>query len=63
MEDVAVSHFAQWAIGPDQIVNRIHALNVHCQTLNTVSDFAGHRLTLKTANLLEVSELSHFHAV
>src|SRR5690606_22558031 len=39
------------------------ALNVHGQTLETIGDLAGHRLALQAANLLEVGELSHFHAV
>ncbi len=30
VEDVTVSDFAEWAIGPDQIVNRFHALPLHC---------------------------------
>ena len=48
---------------PPVFVNAVYALNVHCQTFQTVGDLAGNRFTLQTTNLLEVSELRHFHAV
>jgi len=63
VEHVAVSGFTQRAIAPDQVINAVHALDVHRQTLQTVGDLAGHRLTLEAAHLLEVGELRHFHAV
>ncbi|ABU79351.1 hypothetical protein ESA_04170 [Cronobacter sakazakii ATCC BAA-894] len=63
MEHIAVSGFAKRAIAPDQVINAVHALNVHGETLKAVSDFTGHRFALQAADLLEVSELRHFHAV
>ena len=63
MEHVAVGGFTQRAVAPDQVVNAVYALNVHGQTFQTVGDLAGNRFTLQTTNLLEVSELRHFHAV
>lgn len=63
MEHVAIGGFTQRAVAPDQVVNAVYALNVHCQTFQTVGDLAGNRFTLQTTNLLEVSELRHFHAV
>ncbi|ABX23777.1 hypothetical protein SARI_03983 [Salmonella enterica subsp. arizonae serovar 62:z4,z23:-] len=63
MEHVAVSGFTQRAVAPDQIINAVYALDVHCQTFQTVGYFPGHRFTFQTTNLLEVGELRHFHAV
>ncbi|ABV16057.1 hypothetical protein CKO_05014 [Citrobacter koseri ATCC BAA-895] len=63
MEHVAIGGFTQRAVAPDQVVNAVYALNVHSQTFQAVGDLTGNRLTLQTANLLEVGELSHFHAV
>ena len=63
MEHVAVGGFTQRAIAPDQIVNAVDTLDIHSQTFQTVGDLAGDRLTLQTANLLEVGELRDFHTV
>ena len=63
MEHVAVGGFTQRAVAPDQVVNAVYALNVHSQTFQTVGDLTGNRFTFQTTNLLEVSELRHFHAV
>jgi hypothetical protein len=63
VEHVAVGGLAQGAVRPDQVVDAVDALNVHGQTLETVGDLAGDRLALEAANLLEVGELGHFHAV
>ena len=63
MEHVAVGGFTQRTVTPDQVVNAVNALNVHRQSFQTVGDLAGHRLTLQTADLLEVGELRHFHPV
>ncbi|KPW22529.1 Uncharacterized protein ALO83_04865 [Pseudomonas cannabina pv. alisalensis] len=63
VEHIAVGHFAERAVSPDQIVDRVHALLVHRQTLEAVSDFAGDRVALQAADLLEVGELRDFHAV
>ncbi|GBG57474.1 hypothetical protein SPFL3101_02819 [Sporomusaceae bacterium FL31] len=63
MEHVAVGGNAQRAVAPHQIVNAVHALDVHRQTFQTVSDLAGDRFALHTANLLEVGKLRDFHAV
>lgn len=63
MEHVAVGGFTQRAVAPDQVVNAVYALNVHGQTFQTVGDLTGNRFTFQTTNLLEVSELRHFHAV
>ncbi len=63
MEHVAVGGFTQRAIAPDQVVNAVHALDIHRQTFQTVGDFTGHRLALQAADLLEVGELRHFHAI
>ena len=35
----------------------------HGQTLKAVSDFASHRVANQAADLLEISELRHFHAI
>src|SRR5690606_28961025 len=60
---VAVGDLAERAVGVHQVVHRIHALQVHGQAFQAVGDFAGHRVALDAANLLEVGELGDFHAV
>ncbi|MPN40339.1 hypothetical protein SDC9_187875 [bioreactor metagenome] len=63
MEHVAIRGFTQRAVAPYQVVNAVYALNVHGQTFQTIGDFTGDRLTFQSADLLEVSELRHFHPV
>ena len=63
MEHVAVGGFTQRAVAPDQIVDAVDALDIHRQTLQAVGDFAGYRFALEAADLLEIGELRHFHAV
>ena len=63
MEHVAIGGHTQRAVAPHQIVYAVHALDIHRQTFQTVGDLAGDRFALQAANLLEVSELRHFHAV
>ncbi len=41
----------------------VHALQVHGQALQAVGDLAGGGLAVDAADLLEVGELGHFHAV
>jgi hypothetical protein len=64
---VTVGQAARLAVllpfGPDQVVDVLDLLQVHRQTLDAVGDFAGDRLAVDAANLLEVGELRHFHAV
>ena len=48
---------------PYQIVDRVDALNVHGQTLETIGDLCRNGIALEAAHLLEVGELGHLHAV
>ena len=57
--DVAVAE----AVGPLQLVDVVDALQVHRQALESVGDLAGDRLAVDAADLLEVGELGHLHAV
>ena len=59
MPYITVSH----AVRPYQVIDIILFLYVHGDTLQTVSDFHGHRMLIDTADLLEISELRDFHAV
>jgi hypothetical protein len=59
VEDVAVGQ----AVGVDQVVDVLHALQVHGQALQAVGDLAGDGLAVDAADLLEVGELRHLHAV
>ena len=63
VEHIAIGHLARRPIRPHQIVNAVYALQVHRNTLDAVSNFAGDRIALKTTRLLKVGELRHFHAV
>ena len=49
--------------GVDEIEHVVAVLQIHAEALQTVRDFAGDRLAGKTAHLLEIRELGHFHAV
>jgi hypothetical protein len=51
------------AVGPLQLVDVVDALHVHRQPLEAVGDLAGDRPALDAADLLEVGELGHLHAV
>src|SRR5574344_533446 len=59
MEHIAISN----SIHPLNIVNILHALNVHSQSFQAVRNFYSYRFNINTAYLLEVSELSNFHAI
>jgi hypothetical protein len=59
VEHVAVRHPGR----PHQVEDVLHALQVHREALEAVGDLAEHRLARQRADLLEVGELRHFHAV
>ncbi len=62
--DIAITHFAAVRRdGPYQVVNAIDVLQVHGDTLKPIGQLAGDGVALDAARLLEVGELSHFHAV
>ena len=56
---IAISHIG----GPLQVIDVVHTLQVHGQALQAVGNFAGDRLAVDAAHLLEISELRHFHAI
>ena len=51
------------AIVKRQVVNTIDALDIHGEPFQPVGQLTCHRLAIKTAHLLEIGELRHFHAV
>ena len=57
--DVAVRHTRR----PGQIEHVFHVLQIHGEALDAVGDFPGDRFAVDSADLLEVGELRHFHAV
>ena len=59
MENVAVGY----AVGPFEVIDVVYALDVHGQTFHAVRDFRGNGMDVDAADLLEVGELSDFHAV
>ena len=63
VEHVAVRDAAQRPVRPHDVENAFDALQVHGEALESVGDFAGDRLAVETAHLLEVGELRDFHAV
>ncbi len=63
MEHVAVGDYTIRAFGPHQVVDTVHALQVHGDALKPVGELAGDRVTFQAAHLLEVGELGYFHAV
>ena len=63
VEHLAVGYRASAGVGPDQVENAVHLLQIHRQALGPVGDFTHHRPALQAARLLEVGELRDFHAV
>ena len=63
-EDVAVfqRNRSVWIV-EWHIHHVIHAKDIHRQTFEAVGQFARDRFTVVTANLLEIGELRHFHAI
>ena len=51
------------ALGPHQIVDAVHVLEVHRDALETIGDLAGDRPAVEAADLLEIGELADLHAV
>ena len=63
-EDIAIGQ----RDGCGRVVERhvhdvIDAQDIHCQTLKAVSELARNRAAIMAADLLEIGELRHFHAV
>ena len=50
-------------MGPDNVIDAVHSLQIHRYSLYPIGDFTADRVTLEPADLLEVGELSDFHAV
>ena len=50
-------------LGPQQVVHVVDTLQVHREALQAVGDLAGDRPAVDAANLLEIGELRHLHAV
>src|SRR5690606_19626978 len=63
MEHITIRYRTELTFGPNQIINRIYTLQVHCKTFKTIRDFTSHWVAFNTTDLLEVSELRHFHAI
>ncbi len=63
LEYIAVGYLAIGPVGPDDVVDAIDALQIHRNALDAIGDLAGNRITLESAYLLEIGELSHLHAV
>ena len=62
--DVAVGeHDAVLAAAPYDVEHAVDALDIHRQTLQAIGDLHGNGAALETADLLEVGELRHLHAV
>ena len=64
-EHVAVRHapLSIGAVVEPQIEHVIDALDIHRQPLEPVGQFARDRLAVEPPDLLEISELGHFHSV
>ena len=57
-DGVAVERFC-----PNEVIDVFHALQIHRQAFDAVGDFAEYGGAVDAADLLEVGELGHFHAV
>src|SRR5262245_56345572 len=63
MKDIAVAHAPERTVGPDEVIHALDTLQIHCETLEPVGDFARDGPAVETTGLLEVGELRDFHAV
>ncbi len=63
-ENIAVGHW-RWRLRVVEwhIHDVIDAQHIHRQTLQTIGQFARHRIAILSADLLEIGELADFHAV
>ena len=50
-------------VGPHQVVDIVHTLQVHRQALQTVGNFAGDGPAVEAADLLKIGKLGNFHAI
>ncbi len=63
-EDIAVGHLiGAFAAVEVEIVDAVDALHVHRKAFEAVGEFTRHRRAFDARDLLEVSELRHFHTV
>src|SRR5690606_9544036 len=64
MEHVAIQYGPAFCpLSPHEVVDAFHALQVHGQSLESVSNFTHGGVAIQPPYLLEVSELSYFHSV
>ena len=56
-------HSGRAVFSPDQIVDTLHALQIHRDPLQTVGDLAGDGAAVQSAHLLKIGELRDLHAV
>ena len=61
--DVGIGGDPAILLVPDDIENRLHALQVHRQAFGSVGDFGRDRIAGDAAHLLEIGELRHLHPV
>ena len=59
MEHITIGHI----IRPRDVIDVLHALNIHGKTLKPIGDLHGDGLYILTADLLEVRELRDLHPV
>jgi hypothetical protein len=55
--DIALGHATQRAVGPQNVVHALDALQIHRKPLQPVRDLAHDRTAVEPADLLEVREL------
>src|SRR5437016_497297 len=59
-----VKHFAVAQLFVEgEIIHRLDTLHVHCQPFNAVGQFGRNRITIESADLLEIRELRNLHAI
>ena len=61
--DVAIAHAPARRFRPQQVVDRIDALQIHRDAFETIGYLARYRSAVQTTDLLEVGELGDFHTV
>ena len=63
MEHIPVGDPTLGAVGPDQVVDAVDALQIHGDSLKTVGNLAGNGVALQATDLLKIGELGDFHPV
>ena len=60
---IAIRHLTGGGVGPNEVIDRLHSLQIHGDSLQPIGQLPRYGMALESASLLEISKLAHLHAI